>query len=299
MKKYWDIICGSITGFLLAFLTDFKLDRVQLCYSIIILMLACIGAFRIIKQAIEKAHDEKVRSPTFVDNMVDSQPPLKASRIAEAPTKMGEELGKKIIHLWRETKRIMGKIKEFFDKFKGYMLAFALAVLTGIEMYGGFINDIFGGVLTIKGISVLPMVTLVATLVVGMISNGYTKEQHDKIKALFSKSTTNELVLVEIKKNVKEKSAQRSEFNKILTTQEHELANFESELETLNNTLSAKKEMFTMIPQLATGEDVHLAEAEVNACRERITAKKIDIEKTKTKIAELTTAINSLKSQLI
>jgi hypothetical protein len=295
LKKYWDIFGGVITGVLLAVVAEFKLETVQLYYSILILILVCIGCFRLIKQ--ERGKGQK-RKHNIIDDMVDGQKSIKAISLAQAPTEEGEKVGKIIIILWGVTKRTMEKLKTFFSKFKGYMLTIALAILTAVEMCGGFINSLCGGIWTINGVAILPIVTLVASIVVGIISNGYTKEQHEKIKALFSKSSTNELVLAEIKKTIKEKTAQLSQFNKMLVTQEHELTNFESELETLKNALSAKREMYAMVPQLATNEDVQLANNEVVNCSARIAEKKEEIKKTKATIETLTTTINALKSQL-
>ena len=261
-------------------------------------MLGCIGAFRILKQAIEKQRNEKARKHTIIDNMVDGQKPIKAISLAQTPTKEGEKVGKLIILIFLGVWETMKHIKTFLSKFKGYLLTLALTVLTIAEMCGGFINNLCGGVLTINGIDIIPLAVLVCAVIVGILSNGYTKEQQEKIKALFSKSTTNELVKEEIKKTIKEKTAQLTQFNKALSTQEHELANYESELETLKNTLQAKKEMLTMLPQLATPEDVQLATNEVVNCEAKIANKKEEINKTKTTIDNLTTTINALKSQL-
>jgi hypothetical protein len=298
MKKYWDIISGLLAGILLAFLAEFKLDKIQLAYSVIILMLVCVGVMRIIKQAIDTQQHTKKRKPTIIDSMVDGQNSIKAISLAQAPTKYGEKIGKFIITIFRGEKKTMKKIKAFVSKFKGYMLTTALAILTIIEMCGAPINTLFGGALTIKGVAVLPVVTLICTAVVGILSNGYTKEQMEKIKALFSTSNTTELVLAEIKKTIKEKTAQLTQFNKVLNTQENELANFQSEYETLNNTLMAKKEMCAMVPQLATVEDVQLATNAVVSCKAKIEDKKAEIEKTKAMIETLTTTINALKSQI-
>ena len=298
MKKYWDIISGLSAGILLAILARFELETIQLVYSVIILMLVCVGVMRIIEQAIEKQRQIKARDRTIIDNMIDVQNPIKAISLAQSPTKEGEKIGKIIIILWEITKMMWGKIKTFFDKFKGHLLTLVLAVLTVIEMCGGFINEMCGGTLIIDGIEVLPVVTLVCTAIVALLTNGYTKEQRDKIKALFSRTSTNELVRTEIKKKFKENSAQLAEFNKLLSTQEHELENFESELKSLNNVLQAKREMFAMIPQLATNEDVQLAVNAVAECQARIDNKKVDISKTKESIETLTTTINALKSQL-
>ena len=285
-------------GVVLAVMANFKLETVQLYYSIIILILVSIGIMRCIKQAIEKQRHQKERKHNIIDNIVDGQKSIKAISLSQSPTEAGEKIGKKIIILWEVFKKVMEKVKLFFGKFKGYMLTIALAVLTVIEMCGGFVNSMFGGTLTINGVAVLPLIALGATTVVGALSNPNTKEQREKIKALFSKSTTNELVLVEIKKNIKENTAQLAQFNKKLTTQEHELANFESEYESLNNTLAAKKEMFAMVPQLATNEDVQLATNAVVSCQKKIAEKKNEIKATKTSIDNLTTTINALKSQI-
>lgn len=294
LKKYWDIISGIASALLLATLSRFELHSIQLCYSIFILMLVSIGIFRIIKQAIEKGK----RKHNIIDDLVDSQKAIKAVSLAEEPTKEGEKLGKFIINIWEVLKTMFNKIKEFFDKFKGYMLTIALALLTLIEMCGGYINQLAGGVLTVNGIEVLPIATLVLAVFVGILSNGFTKEQREKIKALFAKSTTNELVLTEIKKSIKENSAKLTEFNKILTVKHHELAVFESELESAANTLQAKREMLNMVPQLATADDVQLAANEVVNIEAKISNKTAEIEEVKNTIENLTTTIKALKSQL-
>lgn len=297
IKRYWDILGGIVAGATLAAVAQFELEIVQLCYSIIILMIVCIGVFRILKQEVDKRrHNE--RGHTVVDTIVDVQKPIKALHIAQEPTSEGENLGKKIIEIWGGTKNTMEQFKTFFSKFKGYMLTTALAILTLVEMCGGYINAAFGGALTVNGVAVLPLITLACTAVVGIISNGYTPEQREKIKALFSKSNTNELVREEIKKTIKEKSALLVQFNKALTVQQHELANLNAELEAANNKVNAKKEMRGMMPQLATDADVQLAINDAVACEARINEKTAEIKKTTATIDELTTTISALRSQL-
>lgn len=296
IKKYWDIIGGVLAGLGIAVIAKFELLVLQVCYSEIILIIVCIGFLRLIRQSTQKKQDD--RKHTAIDAVVDSQKPIKAISLAQSPVEEGEKLGKKILSLWGETKPMMDKFKNFFSKFKGYTLTFALTILSVVEMSSGFINSAFGGVLVFNGIEVLPVVTLVCAVTVGAVSNGFTKEQQEKIKALFSKSTTNELVLAEIKKQIKEKTAQLAQFNKALTTQEHELANFESELEALNSTLQAKMEMYSMVPQLATSEDVQLATNAVTECKAKIAAKADEISKTKETVDTLTTTVNALRNQL-
>lgn len=296
IKKYWDLFGGAVTGIFLAVIAEFELETVQLYYSVLILMLICVGVFRLVRQEVEKKGEK--RKHNIIDDMVDGQKSVKALSLAQEPTKDGEKIGKFLIIIFGGVKKTMKNLKTFFSKFKGYILTAALAILTVIEMCGGFINSLFDGALVVNGIAVIPVITLVCTAVVGIISNGYTKEQAEKIKALFSKSTTNELVIEEIKKTIKEKTAQLAQFNKVLTTQNTELGAYESELETLNNALQAKKEMYAMIPQLATAEDVQLANNNVVNCQARINDKKAEIAKTEESIKNLTTMINALKNQL-
>ena len=300
IKKYWDIIGGLLAGIGLAFMAKFELESVQLYYSIIILVLVCIGVFRIIRQTIDKQREKKTetRKHNVIDSMVDSQKSIKAISLAQEPTKEGEKVGKLFVELWEVNKNIMKKLKTLMDKYKGYLLTIALGVLTAVEQYGGFINDIFGGALVVGGVKVIPIITLVATIVVGLLSNGFTKEQVEKIKALFSKIPSDEMVKEEMKKTLKSKTAQLSQFNKIFAVKEHELANLNTELETLNNTLQAKWEMHHMTPQLATDEDVKLAQNAVSECEAKIKTKSAEIAEVKATIENLTTTIGALKSQL-
>jgi hypothetical protein len=299
IKKYWDIIGGTFAGVGLAVIAEFELTTVQLYYSVIILILVSIGIFRILRQTIQAQRKKAIeRKHNVIDAMVDSQKSIKAISLAQEPTKEGEKVGKLFMELWEVSKNIMKKLKTLFDKYKGYLLTILLGLLTAVEQYGGYINALCGGTLVVAGVEVIPIVTLGATIVVGIISNGFTKEQWEKIKALFSKSTTSEMVKEEMKKTFKAKSEQLKQFNKILSTREHELANLNSELETLNNTLQAKREMYTMTPQLATGEDVQLALNAVGECELKIRNKVADVEETKETIENLMTAINALKSQL-
>ena len=234
----------------------------------------------------------------MLDTMVDGQQAVKAVRMAQHPTTDGELLGYLTIKLWEGLKSIMKKFKEFMDKFKGIVLSIALGILTVVEGFGGFINGMCGGTLTINGVAVIPLITLVSAIVVGIISNGWTKEEKEKIKALFSKSSTDENVLADIKKTLKENKAKEKEFNKILATKKTELDNLNGELVTKQNTLSAKRNMSVMTPQLATAEDVQLAEIAVNDTVKKIEEKKKEIAEVETTIANLTSTISALKSQL-
>lgn len=303
IKRNWDIISGLITGLIITVASGFDISIIQLLYSIFILLLVSIGLFRIIKQAVDKNKEtrnkrKKERQHNLIDDMVDSQTPVKAFNLANKPTREGEKLGRLLIDIMKRGKRVMKKIKEFLDKFKGYILAFALAALSIIEMCGGYLNATFGDALTVNGVELLPIVTLVLSVVVGCISNGFTKEQQEKIKALFTKKPTNEIVKAQIKEKLKADEAKLKDFNKVLATQEHELDNLESLLVSAQNVHEARKEMYTMVPRLATAEEVQEAANEVVNIEASIVEKKKEIEATQKSIDNLTTEIGALKSQL-
>lgn len=293
IKRYWDIIGGFVAGFALATIAKFNLEGVQLCYSVIILILVCIGILRFFRQHTERKH-------TIIDSFVDGQKTIKAISLAQSPTQEGEKVGEIILTVIGGEKKIMEKLKEFFSKFKGYMLTIALAVLAAVEMCGGFINGVCGGVLTVKGVEIVPIVTLVCAVIVGILSNGYTKEQRESIKALLNNSgaVTNELVLAEIKKTIKEQTATLAQLNKDLSTLKGEYAKLEVELASLENTLSAKNEMYAMTPRLATEADVQSARNAIVDCQAKLADKKAEIAKATESIKNITATISALKSQL-
>lgn len=298
IKENWDIVGGVLASVALAYMGRLQLEAIQLYYSLIILALVSIGALRIIRQAIEKQIAGKKRKKHMIDRVIDNQQSIKAISLAQSPTKDGERVGFFVIKIMEVAKQGMNKIKAFIGRFKGYILAVALGFLTVFEMGGGYINSLLGDIFVIGGVEVLPVIALSAALVVGMMSNGYSKEQLEKIKALFSKSSTNELVAEEIKRTVKEKQAELIKYKKDLSTKENELANLKSEHEKLNNTLNAKKEMCKMTPKLATDEDVRVATDAVIECNKNIIAKEKEIIAVKQAVETINTTINALKNQL-
>lgn len=300
IRKNWDILSGLITGLIITVASGFNLTVIQITYSIFILLLVSIGLFRVIKQSIDKQKEtrKKERQHNLIDDMVDSQTPVRAFNLAQKPTREGERLGHLLIETMKRGKRIMKQIKTFLDKFKGYILAVALMALSIIEMCGGHLNAAFGNVLVVNGVEVLPIVTLVLSVIVGCISNGMTKEQAEKVKALFTKKPANELVVAEIKKTIKEDELKLKEFNKILLTQETELDNLDSHLASAKNTHEAKLEMYAMTPRLASEEDVQLAANQVLGIEAQIEEKKREIEVTKMSISTLNTKLGALRSQI-
>lgn len=294
LKKYGDIIGGIVSSVLVAVAVKFELQSILLYNSIIISILVSIGLLRIIKQAVKKGK----RKHNIIDDIVDSQKAIKAVCLAEEPTKEGEKLGNLIINFLEVLKTMFNKIKEFFDKYKGYMLTIVLGALTLIETYGGFINNLAGGVLVIKGVPVIPFATFILTIIVGILSNGFTKEQKEKIKNLLVqlKPATNKLVVADIKKTVKEDNLKLKALQKTYSLHKSDLDKLNAERDCRNNTLSAKVELQSL--QLATAEDVQIATMEVQEVENKITAKKQDIVAVEEEIAKVKSEISTLKTRL-
>lgn len=292
LKKYWDIIGGSVIGISLAIAVNFKVEEMQLIYSIVILILTLIGLLRILKQ--------NKRRHNFIDDLVDVQKPIKAFNVAQDPTKQGEELGEIIIKTIKRSKNSMEKIKEFFSRFKGYLLTFLLGLLTIIEMCGGYINEMLGGVLTVNGIDLLPVITLVASLIVGILSNGFTKEQWCNIKKLVaaSKSPTNDLVKKEINSQVKQLQDLNKEYEKEIAALEKEKAIVEKEVLKAKNTYEAKAQLNKEFPQITTSSDVEVAREALNKVELDLTTANSKIEELQKKIDVNKLTISTLKSRL-
>lgn len=252
IKKYWDILGGSVTGLFLSYLVKFQLTKVQLVYSVIILILVCIGVFKIIKQAIDKSIERK---KTIFDELVEASRPIKAIRVAQDPMKDGEKIGTLIVDAYEGGKRNMEKLKVFFDKFKGYILTFALALMGLIEAFGGFFNDLLGDKLVVNGINIISVVALVCSAVIGCVSNGYSREQILKIKELFTKPT-NKLLTTEIKNAIKSNEVKLKELTKEKSSKEHELSLIENQLVKEKETLAAKKQILVLVPSDITNNEV-------------------------------------------
>ena len=300
LKKYWDIFGGFIISALIVFISNFQLESIQLVSSIIILILLMVGVFRVLKQSLDKylSKKEDIREQTVLDNIIDLQKCMRAVHMSEAPLEDGEKLGKLILYLIGVIKIMFNKIKEFFDKFKGFILAIALGVLTIVEMAGGYLDTLIGGVLTVNGIELLPIITLVAALVVAALSNGFSTEQLKQIKQLFAKPVTNKTVVEEIKKTIKATDAVRAENKKKLSVAKSELVTLEKDLAKAKNTFEAKKQLAAMVPPVATAEEVNIVNREMIDLQNKVNAKAAEIANLEKLVENANTAVAALKTKL-
>lgn len=111
IKRYWDIFGGTFCGIGLSYLVHWQLNQIQVIYSVIILILVCIGLFKVMKNSIDK---KLRRKQIIVDKIVESQKPMKAIKLANEPTSTGEELGYALIDTMKGGKKLMRKIKNMF-----------------------------------------------------------------------------------------------------------------------------------------------------------------------------------------
>lgn len=305
IKKYIDIFGGFIGALFISILARFKLYTIQLISSIIILILVCIGVCKLIKNSIETRQlDEnnkkrkKKRKKIVVDKMVDSRQEMKAINIAQNPLQQGEELYNAMKKSRKEIKKIMKKIKRFFDRFKGYVLSISLAIVSIISQYGGFIEDLFNGKLIVKGVNIISLVAFIFSIIIGLLSNTYTKEQVLKIRELFTKKPTNQIVMEEIKNQLKISETNRKYTEKQIDNSNVNLDNLSKELEQAKNIYNAKIEMLNMTPQLATEEDVKNALSKVNEINSKIEKTKNEIIELEKKLFAINTNISVYKSRL-
>lgn len=300
IKKYIDIFGGIILSILLTIIARFKLEKIQLMYSVIILMLVCIGICSVVKKTANNRikTPKKERKKNIIDKLVNSRKEVKAVNIAQNPLQEGEELYIAMKKSRKDIRKVMKKLKKFFDKFKGWILSISLLVVSLISEYGGFIEKIFNGKLIIKGVNMISLIALICAVVVGLLSDTHTSEQIKKIKELFAKKPSNEIVKEELKNQLKLNETSRKNLEKQIETNNLTIDTFNQELEQAKNVYNAKIEMLNMTPKLATEEDVQNALSKVNEIEGKIAKVKNDIIELDKKLFDVNTLITALKNRL-
>lgn len=300
IKKYIDIFGGIILSILLTIIARFKLEKIQLMYSVIILMLVCIGVCSVIKKTANNRVNKKKkeRKTNIIDKLVNSRKEVKAVNIAQNPLQEGEELYIAMKKSRKDIRKVMKKLKKFFDKFKGWILSISLLVVSLISEYGGFIEKIFNGKLIIKGVNMISLIALICAVIVGLLSDTHTSEQIKKIKELFAKKPSNEIVKEELKNQLKLNETSRKNLEKQIETNNLTIDTFNQELEQAKNVYNAKIEMLNMTPKLATEEDVQNALSKVNEIEGKIAKVKNDIIELDKKLFDVNTLITALKNRL-
>lgn len=139
LKHYWDILGGTLLGVIITAFCKWQIEKMQLAYSLIILILVFIGFLKVIfsdyenakKESEEKLHDD------VLHKIANSQIPIKAINISQNPTQDGEELGQLVLRtLTKGKKNKMKKIKNFFKWIARYKEQ--LIGLCGSLVYASF-----------------------------------------------------------------------------------------------------------------------------------------------------------------
>lgn len=121
LKKYWDILGGTIIGIVSSIIVQWQLEKVQLIYSVIILILVSIGFLKVIINDHNKDKEEKKyelidleEENDTIHKIANTQISMKAIKISQNPTQEGEELGKLVLETMKGQSKSMKRIKSFF-----------------------------------------------------------------------------------------------------------------------------------------------------------------------------------------
>lgn len=288
-KKYWDLIVGILTGVIFSILANWNVERIQLIYSIIILLLVDIGLLRIIKKEIEKRQGLKTRQRTIIDKVVDSQTSVKAVELGYHPMRMGEDIGYLCIDSIKKGGHIMKKFKEFFDKFKGYLLTLVLTVLSLVEMFGGYIATAFNDLVVVNGVNMIALATGGCAVVVALFSNSFTKDQRLQIKKMLNNIMNSDSINDEAKKLIKDLIGKIKDVKKLLGENEKDVECMKAELEEVCNTYAKKRSIQENVPDLDLSEELNSLSVNILELKANISDKETCIEQMKSELNQLET----------
>lgn len=291
IKKYCDIFSGTILGLMLSAFVSFKIEKIQLIYSVIILVLLCIGLFKVVKTSITKSMKRK---KIMIDRIVENQKPMKAIIMAQNPTKQGEELAEVLIDTMKGGKIIMKKIKNLFiwigkywQQIIGLIGTFAYAVLITVML----IYDKFGFILNkLPQTFAWQLGSKIAIGVLSTIAVIFSVRNQVKWVGLGSLDTARKYLEELANSNSKKLSATaKASLKKALKTCKKTLADYKKDLATkqtkktkLETQISDLKELM----KLGVGSDEELQETTTSLTQENAL------------IADVQAKIDSLQSQI-
>ena len=172
IKKYWDILGGTISGIILSIVVHWELVKIQLIYSVIILILVLIGLFKVMLLKYNEVHGskEKIDHHNAIDKLVDNQKPIKAIRFSQHPTKDGEELGNLIIETTKGSKQMLKWVK----KNKGALVSCLLALLGLLELIFNWLGTYLPFEL---GFNVVGILITTIGIVISVLTTGFGSVQ--------------------------------------------------------------------------------------------------------------------------
>lgn len=299
IKRYWDILGGIFSALGICVAVEFEIIYIQLAYSIIILLLVCIGLLRFIKESVEKRRNK--RDHNIIDSVIDSQKSIKAIEIINNPGKPGEELGETFILTYREVHRGMEKFKELWSKYKGYLLTLLTTLLAFIEGHYGFINELVGGYLVIGEVEVLPIAFIVISLVVALLSNNFDADEWkvalETIKALRQNKKDNKALNDEVKRIIKENETTLKSVYKTLTTAEKVVVEDEKALADAQKSLDVKTQLY--VSKVIPVEEYDKARKTLESANAQLHKDMVEVERLNKEVGKLETKIEELKSKKV
>lgn len=168
IKKYWDILGGTISGIILSIVVHWELIKIQLIYSVIILILVLIGLFKVMLLKYNEVHHLKNQQNhnNALDKLVDNQKPMKAIRISQHPTKDGEELGNLIIETTKGSKQMLKWVK----KNKGAIVSCLVAIVGLLELIFNWLGTYLPFEL---GFNIVGISITICGLVISVLTTGF------------------------------------------------------------------------------------------------------------------------------
>lgn len=172
IKKYWDILGGAISGIILSIVVHWELVKIQLIYSVIILILVLIGLFKVMLLKYNEVHGskEKIDHHNAIDKLVDNQKPIKAIRFSQHPTQDGEELGNLIIETTKGSKQMLKWVK----KNKGALVSCLVALLGLLELIFNWLGTYLPFEL---GFNVVGILITTIGIVISVLTTGFGSVQ--------------------------------------------------------------------------------------------------------------------------
>lgn len=109
IKELWNIYGGIALSTLIAYVTRWSKNSMEIWSSYITLTITCIGLLTFFKFSFTKSKKNKTDKVVLSANKQ-----VKQINSAIEPNKVGQELGEAIIYSYKEGKRIMTKLKKVF-----------------------------------------------------------------------------------------------------------------------------------------------------------------------------------------
>lgn len=269
LRKYWDVFGGVVIGIIYSYIVEWDLIKIQIAYSVIILILVIIGFFRFFIKNRKSKKD-------IIDKALNTQKYSKAIHIAENPFQEGEELGQLMI----ETISGGEKMIKWISKNKGAIIGALIFIYSVLEGCFGFLNQYLPSEIGFNVISVgLTVVGGCITLFTSGFGSVKFKELIAQCKDQLNGDKTDLTDIESIKY-----------LERQIVRYEKETASVEKEVEAL------KKEYATSISDYNTCQRLGLAlDEETNNTYNEFYAKYQELQR---KLNEKSSALNKYKQKL-